>query len=103
MALTAATQEAIFLKMVTKDFGLTNDEAIRLNGDNQGSLSLVRNPIINDRSKHIDIKHHFIREKYANGVIDLAHVSTNSNVADLMTKPTSKGKLNVFNSLLFGK
>ena len=103
MALTAATQEAIFLKMVTKDFGLVNDEAIKLNGDNQGSLSLVKNPIINDRSKHIDIKHHFIREKYTNGVIDLEHVPTNSNVADLMTKPSSRGKLNTFNSLLFGQ
>ena len=103
MALTAATQEALFLKMVTKDFGLVSDEAIMLNGDNQGSLSLIKNPIINDRSKHIDIKHHFIREKYTNGVIDLKHVPTNDNVADLMTKPSSKGKLNAFNSLLFGQ
>ena len=103
MALTAATQEAIFLKMLSKDFGLVTKEPIRINGDNQGSLLLAKNPVINERSKHIDIKHHFIREKYDDGTIDLTYVPTNDNIADLMTKPMSKGKLNYFNSSLFGQ
>ena len=103
MALTAATQEAMFLKMLSNNFGLVDEKPIHIQGDNQGSLSLVKNPIINDRSKHIDIKHHFIREKYTRGIIDLTYVPTNSNVADLMTKPITKPKLKLFWSLLFGK
>lgn len=103
MALTAATQEAIFLKMLSKDFGLVTTEPIQINGDNQGSLQLAKNPVINDRSKHIDIKHHYIREKCNDGTIDLTYVPTNENIADVMTKAVSKGKLNFFDSSLFGR
>ena len=102
MALTAATQEAIFLKMLSKDFGLITTEPIQIYGDDQGSLQLAKNPVVNDRSKHIDIKHHFIREKCNDGTINLTHVSTNENVADVMTKAVSRGKLNFFDSSLFG-
>ena len=54
------------------------------------------------RSKHIDIKYHFIRHLYTSGVIDLMYVPTDMNVADVMTKPATKQKLEHFKLLLFG-
>ena len=102
MALTAATQEAMFLSMLTKDFGQNTTEPVLIRGDNQGSIHLTKNPVLNRRSKHIDIKHHFIREKYKNGVIDVRHVPTGENLADVFTKPMVKGKLEEFKNLLFG-
>ena len=103
MAITAATQESMFLSMLAKEFGHSTTKPINIRGDNEGSLSLVRNPVINQRSKHIDIKFHFIREKYTSGFISIAHVPSGENVADIMTKPSTRPKLNDFKVYLFGE
>ena len=71
MALTVATQEAMFLTMLLQDFGLEPNKPVKIFGDNQGSIALVKNPISHNRSKHIDIKSHFIRDAYTNGAIDI--------------------------------
>ena len=104
MALTAAAQEAISLKMLLKDFTAEEDNKLPtlIRGDNQGSLDLAQNPVHHQRSKHIDIKYHFIREKCADGDIKLQYVSTAENVADLMTKAATKQKLEIFHRDLFG-
>ena len=114
MALTAAAQEAMFLRMLFKDFGCISDqptqirtyeednETILIHGDNQGSLDLAQNPVNHQKSKHIDIKQHFIREKCANGDIQLQYVPTAENIADLMTKAATKQKLDSFHRNLFG-
>ena len=96
MALAATTQEAMFLFMCS----LT--KLITINCDNQGAIALVKNCIVHNRSKHIDIKYHFIRDKFVNGFIDMVYVPSESNVADLMTKPPTKHKLEVFRTMLFG-
>ena len=88
--------------MLIKDFGIHNDKPISIKGDNQGSLALVKNPITNNRSKHIDIKFHFIREKYKSGEITVSHIRSAENVADMMTKPVTKLKLKEFRKYIFG-
>ena len=103
MALTAATQEAMFLAMLSKEFGLDSSDPIHIRGDNASSINLVKNPVITQYSKHIDIKFHFIREKFNNRFIELSHVPSAENVADLMTKPAVKVKLDEFKSFLFGQ
>ena len=70
--------------------------------DNQGAMALIKNPIVQNISKHIDIKYHFIHEKVQSGFIDLIYVPSEYNVADFMTKPCSKIKLQRFRSMLFG-
>ena len=102
MALTHATQEAIFLSMLSNEFSSNSHQPIMIYGDNQGSLDMIKSPISNDRSKHIDIKHHFIREKYQEGTINVSYVPTDENVADLFTKPATKPKLTKFQKMLFG-
>ena len=105
MALTAAAQEAISLKMILKDLQPEDDnqQPTLIYGDNQGSLDLAQNPVQHQRSKHIDIKYHFIREKCANGDIKLQYVPTAENVSDLMTKAATKQKLETFHGDLFGR
>ena len=103
MALTAATQETIFLSMLSKDFDIPSNSPTRIFGDNQGSIALVKNPVSHNKSKHIDIKFHFIREKYTNGLIDIVYVPSGDNVADIMTKPVTKVKLDKFQRKLFGQ
>ena len=102
MALTATTQEAIFLSNLMKDFGIKLPKTIPLYGDNQGAIALVKNPVQHNRSKHIDIKFHFIREKYMQKIIEINYIPTNNNIADLFTKPITKSKLELFEKVLFG-
>ena len=103
MALTNTTQEALFLMMLMEDFRITVSKPVMLFGDNQGSLDMLKNTSSNDRSKHIDIKYHFIREKYNEGLINVRYIPTGDNVADIFTKPVTKAKLVQFQNTLFGK
>ena len=54
--------------------------------DNLATIKLIQNPRFHERTKHIEIKHHFFRETFENGEIDLQHVLTTSNLANKMTK-----------------
>ena len=73
-----------------------------LSCDNQGAVALAQNPIKHQRSKHIDIKYHFIRDEITKDRLCIQYIPTDNNVADLFTKPTSKMKLQRFKTFLMG-
>jgi len=54
--------------------------------DNQGAIALCQNPKFHERTKHIDIKYHFIRDCFNQGLIELTYIPTTTMVADIMTK-----------------
>ncbi len=54
--------------------------------DNQSSIAMAKNPQYHGRVKHIDIKHHFVREQVSNGTIELKYCPTYEMVADMLTK-----------------
>jgi hypothetical protein len=58
--------------------------------DNQSSIKLAHNRIYHARTKHIEIQHHFVREKVHSKEIDLIYCNTTDNVADIFTKPLGK-------------
>uniref|UniRef100_A0AAV1V977 Copia protein n=1 Tax=Peronospora matthiolae TaxID=2874970 RepID=A0AAV1V977_9STRA len=66
---------------------MRSDEAVNIFEDNQGSIALAKNPEFHKRTKHIDIRYHFVREKVAEGTLVLEYCSTKDMKADLMTKP----------------
>jgi hypothetical protein len=96
MALTAAMQEANFLRQLFADMQDCTRESVTLFADNQGAIALAKNPVHHQRSKHIDIKYHFIRQQVEDGSVDLQYVPSIDNIADLFTKPLSKMKLDSF-------
>ena len=100
MALAASVQETMFLFMLLGCF--LKQRSVNIYVDNQGAIDLASRCITEKRSKHIDIRYHFIREKISSGFIELTHVSTHDNVADLLTKPSTKVKLQRFCRVLFG-
>jgi hypothetical protein len=55
--------------------------------DSQSAIALSKNPVFHDRSKHIDIRFHFIRECIGDGKLDIEHVCTEEQIADILTKP----------------
>jgi hypothetical protein len=60
-------------------------------GDNEGALSLVENPAAHKRTKHIEVKYHYVRVAQEKGVIKVMKVHTDLNYSDIMTKATGTG------------
>ena len=102
VALCAGMQEAIYLKRLLEELLQNSFGPIMINVDNQGAISLAQHPTQHDRSKHVDIKYHFCRECVSSGKVEVAYVFTQDNVADVMTKAASKGKIMKFRDTLFG-
>lgn len=85
MAVTEASKEAIHFRNLLSDV-LGIFECITLYNDNQSAQKLAMNPICHKRSKHIDIRYHFIREAVSNKLVNLKYLSTNEMPADVLTK-----------------
>nr|GEV96288.1 putative reverse transcriptase domain-containing protein [Tanacetum cinerariifolium] len=60
--------------------------------DNNSAICIVKNPVYHSKTKHIDIKHHFIRDCFEKKLISVDHIHTDENVADLLTKPFDAGR-----------
>jgi hypothetical protein len=58
--------------------------------DNKSAIAIIRNPVLNDRSRHIDIRYHLIREYEATGLIKTEFINTQEQLGDLLTMPLSK-------------
>ena len=71
MALYSATQEAVWFRLLLLDIGCALQSATRIYEDNQGCIALARNPVFHSRTKHIDIKFHFLLEKVEEGAIEI--------------------------------
>lgn len=55
--------------------------------DNTSTIKLSKNPVLHGRSKHIDVRFHFLRDLSRNDIVKLVHCTTGNQVADVMTKP----------------
>jgi hypothetical protein len=74
------------MKLTLRDFGCMVSK-VPLLCDNESAIKLVNNPVNHSRTKHIDIRHHFLRDHEDKGDIALSHVSTDKPLADIFTKP----------------
>jgi hypothetical protein len=95
MALTQATKEAIWLRILLSE--ILNRQynmlpSITIFADNQGCIALAHNPEYHARTKHIDIQHHFVREKVEGGEVSLEYTPTGVMVADCLTKALAREK-----------
>ena len=100
MACCAATKEAVWLSRLLADIRcLKVPQPITLGIDNAGTIYLSDNPAINERSKHIDVQYHFVRECVEVGKIKLSHCATNDQLADSLTKPLERVKHQRFTEL----
>jgi len=91
MATSQCTKEAIWLRKLMANVGLVQVGATTIMCDNKGCIALAKNPTHHSRTKHIDIQHHFIREKLESGEIGVKYYPTQDMVADVLTKGISKG------------
>lgn len=92
IAMSTCSKHAVWIGQLLRDIGYAEylgDTVwtVRLFGDNQSSLALIHNPQIHERSKHIDIAYHNVRDRQRRGQISIDFVGTDEMVADGLTKP----------------
>lgn len=99
MALSDSCKEAKFLKGILKDltschekFGYLWQSPIVIYNDNRSAQFLTKNEMVNSRTKHIDVRHHFIRGCVKLGDVEVKYCETKQMVADILTKPLSADK-----------
>ena len=90
VALADTIAELLWVDMAIKEMGIRRSKPIKIYIDNQAAKAMAENPVNHERTKHIDISYHFIREVVSSGLVDLRYIHTKQNVADLLTKATSR-------------
>ncbi|RVW97291.1 Retrovirus-related Pol polyprotein from transposon RE2 [Vitis vinifera] len=85
-AMTLTTCELIWLRHLLRELRFGKDEQMKLICDNQAALHIASNPVFHERTKHIEIDCHFIREKIASGCVATSFVNSNDQLADVFTK-----------------
>ncbi|GKA52899.1 hypothetical protein Tco_0746214 [Tanacetum coccineum] len=88
-----ACQQALWMKQALVDYGISLD-GITLMCDNKGAIDLSKNPVQHSRTKHIEIRHHFLRDNVQKGNISIEKVSSEDNIADILTKPLKREPFN---------
>jgi len=91
VASSNAAKEAIWLRRLYAEItGRDTDRPTTIYLDNTGSIKNTKNQQINERTKHIDIRYHFVRHSVETGAIEVRHVPTAEMTADIMTKALPK-------------
>ena len=101
ISLVSAIQEGKYLKSLIYEITGLNLNC-QMNCDNQGTIALAKNPIKQQRTKHVDIKYHFIRDEIHKGSVSMSYIPSEENLADIFTKPISSNKLRRFKNDIFG-
>ena len=92
VALTEAMREAAWLRNLYKELGYEQTEPMLIRGDNQGSMSIAEDPQFHKRTKHFNVKVHYIREKIKEKTIKVEYCPTAEMIADIMTKPLARAR-----------
>lgn len=96
VAASEAMKELIWLKRLLSEIAPDVKRVPSFYMDNQSAIKLVKNPELHKRTKHIDVRYHFIREKYERNEFVLEYVSSNDQLADVFTKPLARNKFEFF-------
>ncbi|GJW50916.1 putative ribonuclease H-like domain-containing protein [Tanacetum coccineum] len=85
VAAASCCRQVLWMQYQMMDYGF-NFMNTKIHIDNESTICIVKNPIYHSRTKHIEIRHHFIRDCYEKRLIDVIKIHTDNNVADLLTK-----------------
>ncbi|GKD68607.1 hypothetical protein Tco_1322697 [Tanacetum coccineum] len=88
-----ACQQALWMKQALIDYDVQLDD-VPITCDNKGAIDLNKNPVQHSRTKHIKIRHHFLRDNVQKGHISIEKVPSVDNIADNLTKPLKRESFN---------
>ncbi|KAK9190888.1 hypothetical protein WN943_019498 [Citrus x changshan-huyou] len=95
-SMAATTCELKWLKEILLTLGLEHPNPMKLYCDNQAALHIAANPVFHERTKHIEIDCHFVRDEVRFGNIQPAYVSTHAQLADIFTKALGRQRFEFF-------
>ena len=99
-AIANATAEIMWVQTLLRELGIPSPRAARLWCDNIGAKYLSANPVFHDRTKHIEVDYHFVRERVAQKLLEIEFVSSGDQIADGFTKALSVRLLENFKANL---
>jgi hypothetical protein len=100
IAACEATKEGIWIRRLLLELFPEWNKPIPIKCDNQSAIELIKNPRFHQRTKHVDIRFHFIREHQEAKEIEVAYISTNNQLADPFTKPLPNPRFSNLRSLI---
>jgi hypothetical protein len=100
MAAFEACSEVMYLRPLLSELGMKQGKATKIYEDNRGCIAVSNDPATTGRTKHIDIKYHFIRDQVANGTVKLVECFTDDMIADVFTKGLNQTKHSKFVKML---
>jgi hypothetical protein len=99
MAIAEACKESAWLKGLYVEL-CGDDSCVNLFCDNQSAIYLTKDQMFHEKTKHIDVKYHYVRDEVAQGKLKVCKISTHENHADMMTKPVPVAKFELCSSLV---
>lgn len=96
VAAASCVCQGIWMRRLLEALGHSQDKSTTVYCDNNSTIKLSKNPVLHGRSKHIDVRFHFLRDLTSDGIVELVHCTTEKQVADIMTKAL---KLEAFEKL----
>ena len=78
--------EVLWIRKLLTEIGFPPKEACELMCDNKAAISISKNPVQHDRTKHVEVDRHFIKEKLEEGIVSLPYVKSEDQLADILTK-----------------
>uniref|UniRef100_A0A803MT91 Uncharacterized protein n=1 Tax=Chenopodium quinoa TaxID=63459 RepID=A0A803MT91_CHEQI len=100
MAISNAASEVTWAVRILEELGVTNLKPVTLYCDNQSTIHIAKNPIHHERNKHIEINVHFTRNKVLDDLLELHHLPTHQQLADVFTKALSGPQFKILLSKL---
>ena len=88
--MTGTCCELTWLRSLLCDLHLTHPEVSILHCDNKATLHIAENPVFHDKTRHIEMDCHFIRDKIKDGSISTQFIPSSQQLADMLTKPLGK-------------
>ena len=88
--------QGVWMKRILGELGHSDESCMIIMCDNSSTIKLSKNLVMHGRSKHIDVRFHFLRNLTKEGTVELIHCGSEDQIADIMTKPL---KLEAFQKL----
>ena len=85
-----AAKEGIWLQNLLNLLGYEQEKPTSMQSDNMGTITIIKDPSFHARSKHIDIQHHYVRERVESKELEFIYTPTSDTIADVLTKPLSR-------------
>ena len=93
ISLATAANQGIWLKKLLVNLGQKQSSLIKLYYDNKSAIAIAQNPVQHGKTKHMNVKFHYIREAEKNSLVKLHYCSTDVQLVDIMTKALPKSRL----------